>query len=506
MSNNSSEMKFNLYNALIKTFPDMVVLLDLNGKILDLSENVISIYGVERKDECLGKTFFECIAPSDRELAMENFKRAVDEGYIKMVEYTFITKNGREFIGELSLSVVKNKEAKVVCLLGIIRDITNQKNIENELRESKKMLQLVMDNIPQYISWKDVNSGYLGCNRNFSRVAGLTDPTKIIGKTDYQLPWKISEAESFYEIDQLVMDTDKPEYHIIEPQQQADGRQAWLDTNKIPLHDSKGDVMGLLCTYEDITERVNAEMALIDSEKKYKQAYNRAEFYKDLFAHDISNILQNILSSLELSQIHLKNIEINSELKEIFKIIKYQIARGANLVSNVRKLSILDENESALHSVSTIVYLNKSINDIKKEFVEREINVELNTIFDEFYVKANSLLLDVFNNILFNAIKHNSNKTVNILIRTSEIMKNRKSYLKLEFIDNGLGIPDEQKKLIFQIDEQNKNIFSRLGLGLSLVKKIITTFDGSIWVEDKVKGDYKKGSNFIILLQKAVTK
>ncbi len=79
-------------------------------------------------------------------------------------------------------------------------------------------------------------------------------------------------------------------------------------------------------------------------------------------------------------------------------------------------------------------------------------------------------------------------------------------YLKIEFIDNGLGIPDEQKKLIFQIDEQNKNIFSRLGLGLSLVKKIITTFDGSIWVEDKVKGDYRKGSNFIILLHKAVSK
>ncbi|MFX1267067.1 MAG: ATP-binding protein, partial [Promethearchaeota archaeon] len=268
----------------------------------------------------------------------------------------------------------------------------------------------------------------------------------------------------------------------------------------------KGNVVGLLCTYEDITERVNAESALIDSEKKYREAYNRAEFYKDLFAHDISNILQNILSSLELSQIHLKNIKINSELREIFKIVKDQIARGANLVSNVRKLSILDENETALHSVNTIDLLNKSINDIKSEFIERELNIELNTSFEEFYVKANSLLLDVFNNILFNAIKHNSNRTVNILIRTSEIMKNRKSYLKLEFIDNGLGIPDEQKNLIFQIDEQNKNIFSRLGLGLSLVKKIITTFDGSIWVEDKVKGDYRKGSNFIILLHKAISK
>jgi PAS domain-containing protein len=80
------------------------------------------------------------------------------------------------------------------------------------------MFQLVMDNIPQLISWKDKNSIYLGCNKIFAKVAGLRDPSEIVGKTDYELPWKISEAESFFEIDQLVMDTNKPEQHIILPQ------------------------------------------------------------------------------------------------------------------------------------------------------------------------------------------------------------------------------------------------------------------------------------------------
>ena len=504
--NINSGIKFYLYDTLLENFPDMVILLDLNGKIVDLSENVINVYGVEKKEECIGKSFFDCIAEKDREYAIANFKKALKDGYIKMVEYDFITKNGKEFIGELSLSVFKNENEEIIYLLGIIRDITNQKNIEKELRENKKIFQLVMDNIPQYISWKDKNSVYIGCNKNFARVAGVKDPSNIIGKTDYELPWKISEAESFYEIDQLVLDTDKPEYHIIEPQQQADGRQAWLDTNKIPLHDSTGNVVGLLCTYEDITDRVNAEMALINSEKKYREAYSRAEFYKDIFAHDISNILQNILSSLELSQIHLKNYKKNESLNEIFDIIKDQITRGANLVSNVRKLSVLDENEGVLHSVDAITFLNTAIKSIKKEFPERLIEIELNSKFKEFQVKANSLLLDVFNNLLFNAVKHNENKTVNILIRTTEVLKNMKSYLKIEFIDNGLGIPDEQKKIIFQLDEQNKNLFSRLGLGLSLVKKIITSFDGQIWIEDKVKGDFNKGSNFILFIQKAVPK
>ena len=58
------------------------------------------------------------------------------------------------------------------------------------------------------------------------------------------------------------MDNDRPKYHIIEPQMQADGRQSWLDTNKVPLHDAQGHVIGILGTYEDITGRLMIEERL----------------------------------------------------------------------------------------------------------------------------------------------------------------------------------------------------------------------------------------------------
>jgi PAS domain S-box-containing protein len=73
------------------------------------------------------------------------------------------------------------------------------------------------------------------------------------------LPWKKEESDWFHECDARVMETDTPEYHIIEPQLQADGKQAWLDTSKIPLHDAEGKVVGLLGSYEDITERKVAQ-------------------------------------------------------------------------------------------------------------------------------------------------------------------------------------------------------------------------------------------------------
>jgi len=68
-----------------------------------------------------------------------------------------------------------------------MRDITERKLSGG--CESQQMLQLVMDNIPQFIFWKDGNSVYLGCNRNFAQVAGVGSPENIVGKT-YDLPWK----------------------------------------------------------------------------------------------------------------------------------------------------------------------------------------------------------------------------------------------------------------------------------------------------------------------------
>jgi len=147
-------------------------------------------------------------------------------------------------------------------LLGIIEDITDQKMIENALRESQEVLQLVMDNIPHAIFWKNREYIIMGGNRNFFLDAGDGTPESVIGKTDYELTYRIEEADFFREVDRRVMDNDQPEYHIIEPQLQSDGKQAWLETNKIPLHDADGKVVGILGTYEDITERKEAEEAL----------------------------------------------------------------------------------------------------------------------------------------------------------------------------------------------------------------------------------------------------
>ena len=143
-----------------------------------------------------------------------------------------------------------------------IKHVEDTSNNEEDLAAAKDMLQMVMDNIPQFIFWKNCKLVYLGCNHNFALAAGVGEPESIKGKTDYDLAWKKEEADFFRECDRRVMENDQPEYHIIEPQLQAGGKQAWLDTNKIPLHDPDGNVVGMLGTYEDITERVKTQETL----------------------------------------------------------------------------------------------------------------------------------------------------------------------------------------------------------------------------------------------------
>lgn len=127
---------------------------------------------------------------------------------------------------------------------------------------SEQVWQLALDNMPEAAFWKDRNSVYLGCNRQFSIAAGLDSPEDIIGKTDFDLPWKPEESAWFQQCDRQVMESGVPELGIVEPIRQADGRQYWLQTNIIPLHDSQGAVVGILGTFMEITARIEAEQQL----------------------------------------------------------------------------------------------------------------------------------------------------------------------------------------------------------------------------------------------------
>jgi PAS domain S-box-containing protein len=143
-----------------------------------------------------------------------------------------------------------------------LRTKAERKRAEDELYQSRQMLQCILDTIPQRVFWKDRNISYLGCNKAFAIDAGLKDPAEIIGKNDYELAWR-ETAERYRADDKLVMEQETPRLTFDEPQNRPDGSLLWLRSNKLPLRNREGNVIGVLGTYEDITERkrVKAQLA-----------------------------------------------------------------------------------------------------------------------------------------------------------------------------------------------------------------------------------------------------
>ncbi|WP_243362190.1 PAS domain-containing sensor histidine kinase [Fundidesulfovibrio terrae] len=148
-----------------------------------------------------------------------------------------------------------------------------RRQTEKALGESRMMLEYILDAVPQSIFWKDRDSVYLGCNQAFASAAGVEHPAAITGMTDYDLPWLREESDAYRRDDKEVMEHNRPKLHIVEQQLPADGERRWVETSKIPLVDEKGEVMGVLGIYSDITERKLAEEALRESEAKYRRLH-----------------------------------------------------------------------------------------------------------------------------------------------------------------------------------------------------------------------------------------
>ncbi|HEY9829001.1 MAG TPA: PAS domain S-box protein, partial [Stenomitos sp.] len=255
--------------------------------------------------------------PEDLPQVLSRLDEAVVKKQPYVIEYRIRTRSGEEkWVWEKG-SRVFDRNGEVIGIEGFITDISDRKQSEKALQEKEQFLELVLENIPQFIFWKDRNSVYFGCNRNFALAAGCSTPEEIVGKTDYDLPWKKEESDFFRECDARVMETDTPEYHIIEPQLQANGKQAWLDTNKVPLHDAQGNVVGVLGTYEDITERRLSELELQHSEQKYR----------NLFHNSLVGMFRNTLADGTV-------LDANEAVLKMFGFDSYEGIRAIDLYAN----------------------------------------------------------------------------------------------------------------------------------------------------------------------------
>jgi len=383
------------------------------------------------------------------------------------------------------------------------RDITESKKAEQKLIKSEKLhkylaneLELIIDHLPGIVVYKDTENNLLRVNKFLADAHNLKKE-EMEGVSSFDI-YPRDQAQAYWDDDLEVAKSKEPKINIIEPWESDIGKK-WVNTSKIPYIDENGDVKGIIAIAFDITERMKIEEDLRKSEKKTLEAFQRAEIYKDLFAHDISNILQNIKSSIGLLSMWQKNPDDPLKLTEVIKIIDHQVFRGAKLITNIRKLSQVNQDQELI-GIDPFGKLDEAIQFLKKSYSDKEIEIKINSQIKEAKIKANDLLLDIYENLMVNSVKYNKNTTIEIQIKVTKIREDSLDYIKFEFIDNGIGISDSMKEGIFNGTTKHEDKSKGMGLGLILVRKIILSYDGKIWVEDKVKGDPSQGSNFVVLL------
>lgn len=128
---------------------------------------------------------------------------------------------------------------------------------------------LIIENMPSYVFWKNSDLIFMGCNKKFAESAGLKDPNEIIGKTDYDISNK-ETADYFREMDKEVIKTKKSICHKIEPHTTLNGEEMWISISKTPIFDNDNNVIGILCNFDDVTDIVNLRLKLVKNEEKYR--------------------------------------------------------------------------------------------------------------------------------------------------------------------------------------------------------------------------------------------
>lgn len=179
-------------------------------------------------------------------------------------------KNGRQFILEVYITPVTDHNGNVTNAIVQHRDITHEKRIADDLLESTKLIENIINTIPAGVFWKDKELTYLGCNKSFALDTGFADPADIIGKNDFQLKWS-NRADLYRKDDREVIESETAKLNIEENLTIATGETKNILTNKVPLRNVKGDVIGILGTYLDVTGKKLAEKKIIEKDIKFRK-------------------------------------------------------------------------------------------------------------------------------------------------------------------------------------------------------------------------------------------
>lgn len=247
--------------------------------------------------------------------------------------------------------------------------------------------------------------------------------------------------------------------------------------------------------YHENEERKRAEAELEASRAE-------AELYVDLMSHDINNMNQVAMGYTEMAIGKLNSGEtLDKKNFDLLSRTMDMLNNSSNLIDNVGKIRKARSHDMTFEEVDIADVIAELHS---KYYRSHNKGVAINyKIGRDCIVRANGLIGEIFYNLIGNAIKHSSRDNVKVNVDVKRIDLGGNDYCLVCVDDNGPGISDDLKKKIFRRFERGKTKATGKGLGLYLVKTLVERFKGDVWVEDRIPGDHRQGSMFVVLLPAA---
>ncbi len=365
-----------------------------------------------------------------------------------------------------------------------------------DLRESRQMLQLVLDNIPERVFWKDRDGRYLGCNQACASDAGIPAPAAIVGKTDYELDWRAT-ADVYVADDRKVIESGKARIGYEEAMIGSDGSQRWLRTSKTPLFGPRGGVIGVLGAYEDITDRKRADEKIQRYSEQLAETNEELKRFTYIVSHDLRAPLlslrgfsgelrrsleavrrpvESVLDNLDEPERSATAQALEEAVPEALGFIESSVTRMDHLIGALLRLSRVGYREFHMEELDTRQLLDETLRALAHQIESHKVELKIGPL--PRISSDRTAMEQIFGNLLDNAVKYlDPQRPGQIEVVAEETAEG----VAFEVRDNGRGIAEEDMDKVFApFRRAGPQDVPGEGMGLAYVRALLHRLGGKI--------------------------
>src|SRR5450631_957806 len=358
---------------------------------------------------------------------------------------------------------------------------------EAELASERTMLRTLIDNLPDFIYVKDLESRFLLANVAAARVLGVADPEQVLGKSDFELHPQ-DRAARYSSRDQEVIRSGETLVNFQDAIIDSAGNQIDVLTTKALLRDGDGRVIGTIGIDRDITARLKGEAELLQA-RETAEAANRAksEFLANM-SHEIRTPMNGVIGMAEL----LLDTDLNSLQRDYAETIRDSGNALLTIINDILDFSKVESGKIELEQLD--VDLRDTFEDVARLLSIQahakglEVTAQIDPKLPELVKGDAGRIRQILLNLAGNAVKFTSKGEVSLEIKVLETSA-LGTRVRCEVRDTGIGIPADRLKSLFtpfmQVDTSTTRRFGGTGLGLSIVRRLVELMDGETGVESK---------------------